>query len=170
MQRGLTAENLQSLVIWMTKKGHLNVGWPYVPGEVVSAQMNASFTAAVKLLDGDAFINQYQTGRLTDPKILSLIDRIRIRHDPELDKAGAEKRHAVHAEATLLDGRVLTIEVQHRLGSAEYPVSLQDIERKFRQLTETSLTTRTTDEIVGLVGELENQYNLSRIIDLLACR
>ena len=57
--RGLTAANLQRLTVRMSKKGHINIGWPYKPGEVITAQMNGSYAAAVALLDGDAFIDQY---------------------------------------------------------------------------------------------------------------
>ena len=57
--RGLDAGNLARLTVRMSKKSHLNIGWPYQPGEVITAQMNGSYAAAVTLLDGDAFIDQY---------------------------------------------------------------------------------------------------------------
>ncbi|HKF93791.1 MAG TPA: hypothetical protein VKB96_04150, partial [Gammaproteobacteria bacterium] len=57
--RGLTAANLQRMTVRMSNKGHSNIGWPYSPGEVITAQMNGFYAAAVTLLDGDAFIDQY---------------------------------------------------------------------------------------------------------------
>ena len=56
---GLTPANLERLTVRMSKKGHINIGWPYRPGDVMSAQMNGSYAAAVALIDGDAFIDQY---------------------------------------------------------------------------------------------------------------
>lgn len=168
MRQGLTAENLKALTIWMTKKGHTNVGWRYVPGEVVSAQMNASFTAAVKLLDGDAFVRQYQPERLADPRVMSIIDRIDIRHDPELDKAGAAKRHAIRAEAELGDGRRIEVAVQDRLGSAERPVPPERIRQKFRTLVEDRFAGPAVDELEALVRDLDKQDDLGRLLSLLA--
>ena len=89
----------------MSKKGYINIGWPYRPDEVITAQMNGSYAAAVALLDGDAFIDQYDERRLADPAILALLPRIEFIHDPELDLGGAAKRHAVKIDAKMIDGR-----------------------------------------------------------------
>jgi 2-methylcitrate dehydratase PrpD len=167
--RGLRADNLQSLVIHMSRKGWSNVGWPYVPGEVVSAQMNGSYAAAVALLDGDAFLGQYRAERLADPDILALIRRIEIRHDPELDKGGAAKRHAIRVEARLSDGRSLTTAVEQRLGSAERPISIERIRRKFRTLTEGRLSSTDCDAAIDAVQTLERPGALSRLLEILVC-
>ena len=168
MTQGVTAANLRTLTIWMTKKGHTNVGWRYVPGEVVSAQMNASYTAAVKLLDGDAFVRQYQPDRLADPQILAIIDRIDMRHDPELDRAGAARRHAIRAEAELRNGRKIMISVQDRLGSAERPLPPERIRQKFRTLVDGHLSDATADELEALVDGVEQLDSLDRLLSLLA--
>jgi 2-methylcitrate dehydratase PrpD len=168
IEQGLSAENMEQLTIWMTKKGHTNVGWDYVPAGIVSAQMNGYYTAAVKLLDGDAFIDQYREDRLDDPRILELIRRIRILHDPELDAGGAAKRHTVRVEARLRDGRTLQAIVQNRLGSAERPISRSNIEKKFRQLTRGRLNEGVADEIIGIVDDLENETTIKRLMRLVA--
>ena len=105
--RGLSVDNLERLTVRMSKKGHINIGWPYRPGEVITAQMNGSYAAAVALIDGDAFIDQFDESRLADPAILALMPRIGFLHDPELDRGGATKRHAVRIEALRKDGSVL---------------------------------------------------------------
>src|SRR5262249_29369857 len=118
-RRGLTTDSLARLTIRMSKKGQLNVGWPYQPGEVIAAQMNGYYIAAVTLLDGDAFIEQFAEARLADPKILDLLPRIDIVHDPELDRGGAGRRHAVRVDATLTNGHTLSAYVEQRSGSAD---------------------------------------------------
>jgi 2-methylcitrate dehydratase PrpD len=111
-RQGLTADRLARLSIRMSKKGQLNVGWPYQPGDVIAAQMNGYYIAAVTLLDGDAFIDQFAEARLADPEILDLLPRIEILHDPELDRGGASKRHAVQVDAVLRDGRTMSVSVE----------------------------------------------------------
>jgi aconitate decarboxylase len=166
-RKGLTAANLQSLTIRMSKKGHLNIGWPYRPSEVLTAQMNGFYAAAVTLLDGDAFIDQYAPTRLADPKILVLLPRINIVHDVDLDRGGAGKRHAVRIDATRMDGSILTTFVEQRRGSSEHPLSRAEVEQKFRRLAAISLTEAAIDELIALVDQLENQPDVKRLAALI---
>jgi aconitate decarboxylase len=166
--RGLTADNLVRLTIRVSKKSHLNIGWPYKPGEVIAAQMNGFYAAAVTLIDGDATIEQYLEARLGDPEILALIPRIDIVHDPMLDNSGAAKRHAVKIDATCKDGTVLSTAVEQRRGSAEHPLSRDEIEQKFRGLAALALPPSSVDEMIGLVDDLEGQDSIDRLFTLMA--
>jgi aconitate decarboxylase len=165
--QGLTADNLERLTIRMSKKGQLNVGWPYRPGEILTAQMNGYYAAAVALLDSDAFIDQYAPARLADPEILALLPRIDIVHDPDLDRGGAAKRHAVRIDAVRNDGSTLTAFVEQRRGGAENPLTKTEVEQKFRRLAAASLTDTAIDELIGIVSGLETQSDLKHLAELL---
>jgi aconitate decarboxylase len=165
--RGLNADNVARLTIWVSKKSHINIGWPYSPAEVITAQMNGSYAAAVSLLDGDAFIDQYEEKRLADPTILALTSRIEFVHDPELDRAGAARRHAVKIEAVQKDGTVMTTMVEQRRGSADHPLSVNEIEQKFRRLAGISLAPLAIDDLIGMVCELDREADLDRLSALL---
>jgi len=167
-RRGLTADNLSRLTIRMSKKGRVNVGWPYQPGEVIAAQMNGYFIGAVTLLDGDAFIEQFAEARLADPKILDLLPKMEIVHDPVLDLGGAAKRHAVTIDATLKDGRNLSTYFEQRRGSADHPLSSDDVGLKFRRLASTSLSASEIDEVTDIVQRLELAPDLKRLMTLLS--
>jgi len=169
-KQGLTAGNLERLTIRMSKKGHMNIGWRYHPGEVLTAQMNGFYAAAVTLLDGDAFIDQYAADRLADPAILALLPRIEIVHDPELDRGGAAKRHAVRIDAKRSDGSVLTAFVEQRRGSAEHPLARPEVERKFRRVAAACLTGAAIDGLIEIVGRLELQANVDALAALIATR
>jgi len=165
--RGLSAANLGQLTIRMSRKGQVNVGWPYRPMDIITAQMNGSYAAAVTLIDGDAFIDQYEETRLADRQILALLPLIKIIHDPELDKGGAAKRHAVKIDAALKDGAVLSAFVEQRRGSAEHPLSTVEIEKKFRRVAALSLSEAAMDEVIDLVSRLEAQADLTRLVALM---
>jgi len=169
-QRGLTADNLAQLSIRMTKKGHVNIGWPYKPGDVVAAQMNGYYIASVTLLDGDAFIEQFDERRLTDPKVMALLPRINIVHDPKLDRAGAAKRHAVHVDALLNDGNRLSTYVEQRRGSAEHPLSKAEIEQKFRRLAANFLSDSNTTKVMSIVQCIEREADIRLLMSLLTKR
>jgi 2-methylcitrate dehydratase PrpD len=166
-RRGLTADGLARLTIRMSKKGQLNVGWRYQPGDVIAAQMNGYYIAAVTLLDGDAFIEQFAEGRLADPKILDLLPRIEILHDPELDRGGASKRHAVQVDAVLRNGRTMSVSVEQRRGSVDNPLSATEAEQKFRRLAATSLREPEVDEVIELVQRMEREPGVERLMSLL---
>ena len=168
--RGLSADNLQQMTVRMSKKGHINIGWPYQPGEVITAQMNGSYAAAVTLIDGDAFIEQYEERRLADPAVLALLPRIEFLHDPELDRGGAGKRHAVKIEALLSDGVSLTTEIEQRRGSADYPLRGDEVERKFRRLAAVALRDRDIDDLIGIVATVEREPGLARLTSLISGR
>jgi aconitate decarboxylase len=168
--RGLSVENLERLTVWMSRKGHLNIGWPYHPGEVITAQMNGSYAAAVALIDGDAFIDQFSADRLSDPAILALVPRISFLHDPDLDRGGAAKRHAVRIEALRKDGSGLSTEIEQRRGSADHPLGAAEVEQKFRRLAAVVLSARDIDQAVELVATIERRDHLERLVSLIAGR
>lgn len=167
MAQGLSADNLDRLTVWMTRKALTNVAWPYVPTGVAAAQMNGYFTAAIMLVDGQAFIDQYTEDRLADPRVLALIPRVELLHDPALDLGGAARRHAIRIEVRLKDGRVFRLDNDRRRGSAESPLSDAEIEGKFRRLSDGVLTPASADAVVGIVGDLERQSDLSGLWTLL---
>jgi len=134
---------------------------------VIAAQMNGYFIGAVTLLDGDAFIDQFSEDRLADPRILDLLPRIDIVHDPALDLGGAAKRHAVTVDARLQDGRNLSAYVEQRRGSADHPLSSADVEQKFRRLASVSLAASGIDQVMGIVRRIEREPDLKRLMSLL---
>jgi aconitate decarboxylase len=166
--RGLDAGNLARLTVRVSKKSHLNIGWPYRPGDTIAAQMNGSYAAAVALIDGDAFIDQYEERRLADPAILVLIPLIDFLHDPELDRGGAAKRHAVKIDAVRSDGSVLSTTVEQRRGSFDHPLTATEIEEKFRRLAATTLTEAAIDDVIGIIATLEHEPTLHRLSCLIA--
>lgn len=168
MRRGLTAFNLDLLTIHMSRIGSNNVNWPYRPSDPIAAQMNGYFTAAVKIVDGETFIDQYRVERLADPKILSLIPKISILHDPALDAGGTAKRHSVRVDAWLTDGARLSAKVDHRTGSAERPLPRERVITKFKRLAETALTSAESEDLLTEILGLERAKNLDHISALLS--
>lgn len=166
-RRGLRPDNLEILQIRMTTIGASNVGWNYRPAGVVAAQMNGYYAAAVKLLDGDAFIDQYREDRLDDPRIQRLIRKIDIRADPDLDRGGAAQRHASRIRATLTDGRVLETHVAQRKGSPHNPMRPEEIIDKFRRVSSVVLSDAGAEELLGYTLDIERAASLNRISDLL---
>ncbi len=58
----------QGVEIGTTNMVYVHCGWPYEPKETITAQMNLPYTAAVTLLEGNAFVDQYTDDKLRDPE------------------------------------------------------------------------------------------------------
>ncbi|MGZ5177245.1 MAG: MmgE/PrpD family protein [Burkholderiales bacterium] len=167
MRQGISARDLKELRIYMSKKAVSNVGWKYAPAGVVAAQMNAYYTSAVKLLDGEVFIDQFAESRLADPQVLAMIGRIRIAHEPAFDAGGAATRHAVRVEAELKNGDVSTVHVEQRRGSARFPLSREDIEKKFRGLAKVVLTPERIESIFAAVDSIDRIDDMQDLASLM---
>jgi 2-methylcitrate dehydratase PrpD len=129
--------------------------------------MNGYYIAAVTLLDGDAFVEQFAQHRLADRRILNLVPLVEILHDPELDRGGVEKRHAVNIEALLKNGKTLSAYVEQRRGSVHHPLPAADVERKFRRLASASLSTSDVDAVMNVIRELDRQSDMKELASLL---
>jgi aconitate decarboxylase len=167
MRQGLSADNLDALVIHMTGKAARNVGWPYQPGGVVAAQMNGFFAAASKLRHGQVSAEQFEERRLADPATLALIERMRIVHDPALDEGGAAKRHASRIDANLSDGRALSVYTEQRRGSSHHPLTQDEIVRKFHTLAARTLTSDAATALRRLVLSIETITDIAELTRLL---
>jgi len=167
MKQGITARDLKELHIHMSKKALSNVGWKYVPAGVVAAQMNCYYTSAVKLLDGEVFVDQFAESRLADPRVMALIERIRISHEPAFDAGGAATRHAVRVEAELNDGTVKTVSVEQRRGSTRFPLTREDIVRKFRGLAKVALPGPAVENVIERVENIDEMREMQPLSALM---
>ena len=168
MRKGLTAETLKKLIIYMSKPGLTNVGWEYVPSGIVGAQMNGYFISSLKLIDDEVFIHQFTEERIKDPKILAFTKKIEILHDPEIDKGGQAKRHKVHMKAICKDGTEMTTTREQRRGSFQHPLNDDEIHAKFRSTAGAILDAATVDQLLATVGRIEKAKDLKELGSLLA--
>ncbi|WP_173931187.1 MmgE/PrpD family protein [Chelativorans sp. Marseille-P2723] len=155
-REGIRGEDVAKVVIGTTHMVHVHCGWPYEPAETITAQMNLPYTAAVTLLEGTAFVDQYTDDKLHDPKIVDLANRIEVVVDPKLDAGGPHEMRAVHAVVTMKDGRTFEQDVTYRSGHWRNPLSDETMMSKFRDLAGRVLTDAAVDEIAATVQGLDN--------------
>ena len=96
-----------------------------------------------------------------------MIGRIRIAHEPAFDAGGAATRHAVRVEAELKNGDVSTVHVDQRRGSARFPLSREDIEKKFRGLAKVVLTPERIESIIAAVDSIDRIDDMQDLASLM---
>jgi len=164
----ITLDQIRSITVHSTTSTKLHVGWDYVPSGMTGAQMNLTYAVAVAFLEGDCFIDQYKEERLEDPEIMSLISKINVIPDSQLDSLGREGRHAIRMELELLDGTVLREERVHAKGSAHNPLNYDEVTTKFRKLVGTRFSSERVEELISAVLDLENCDSIHSFSQLLS--
>lgn len=168
---GLEAADVDSIELRCSTLTADHVGWPYAPGSITTAQMNLSYCLAAASVRGRLTVEEFAPHLLSDPAILDMVRRIRIRADPAIDDLGRGRRHLVHLQVSTRDGRSHTETVEFPKGSAGSPISLAEIIGKFRQLTEPRLSTRQVCEveaqILGLGSTATDPFAVQEFTQLL---
>ena len=163
-QRPIPVEQVKELRIRLGRGYLQNVAWAYTPTTITSAQLNLYFVAAIMLLENDVFTAQFTEEKIRDPKVLDIIKRIKITHDPALDGKGYVDGNPVEIE--LLDGTVLSAWGKTR-GDADNPVHMSDVIDKFHKLTAGQLTDDKRTKVIALCERLDTLNDVSELVTVL---
>ncbi len=164
----LGPETVERITVYCSTSTKLHVGWDYVPSGMTGAQMNLTYAVAVALTDGDCFVDQYREERLDDPNLLSVISKMEVVPDAQLDGLGRVGRHAIRMEVKLKDGTLLREERTHAKGSAFDPLPYEDVAAKFRKLVGERYGEAKAERILDAVMSLDQCEDVRRLADLLS--
>lgn len=120
------------------------------PTTGLEGKFSVFHAAAVAIIQGAAGEAQFSDQCVRDPQIVNLRSKVHAVVDPQLEWAQAR------VTITLKDGQVLDRLILHPLGSLERPMSDQDLEGKFVDLTEGILTPVQCKEAIQLCWSIES--------------
>ena len=121
---------------------------------------------AVMLLDKTvSFKSAHELARMKDPAVLRERAKVKLIHDEELEKL-MPRREAV-VEVTLANGKMLSERVGAVRGTAENPMSRQDIIDKARDLITPVLGAPTSQKLIDKVFAIESVKNVVDLRPLL---
>jgi 2-methylcitrate dehydratase PrpD len=108
----------------------------------------------------------YATGSLRDPVILALATRVHYRVDPEFPGPGRFKGAVT---VRLKDGRVFEEVEEHTRGSAENPMTYEELRAKFDENASGFLSQEQRDRLAEKIGVLETLPDAKELVGL-ACK
>ncbi len=163
-QHSIPPEEIQEVRIRLGKSYFQNVGWPYTPTTVASAQLNLHYVAAIIVLEKDVFVPQFTEEKIRAPRVLDMVQKINITHDPAMD--GMEAGEGNPVAIILQDGTVLEAwgRVQE---SAKRPSTRVDVLQKFRKMTAAHISTTAQDEMIALCERLETAEDITALVGML---
>jgi 2-methylcitrate dehydratase PrpD len=121
---------------------------------------------AVMLIDKTvSFKSAHELARMKDPAVLRERAKVKLIHDEELERL-MPRREAV-VEVTLANGKMLSERVGAVRGTAENPMSRQDIIDKARDLITPVLGAATSQKLIDKVFAIESVKNVVELRPLL---
>src|SRR2546425_3542707 len=130
-----------------------------------TADHSLPYCTAVALADGDVTLAQFAPERFTDPVLLDLVAKVKIRRDAALSArypAGIPNRLTI----ALKDGRVLVKEVEFPRGHAKNPMSDAEVEHKFRTLVEPRYGKERASKILQACWNMEKAKSARELVRL----
>jgi len=130
-------------------------GFDYRPGTELNAQMNARYCIATALLEGAVLPPQFAKGKLADPGIVALAERIELIHDPALDDIYPANYVGWVEVETARAGEFERAYVLDPSGSTANPEREAALRGKFRQLMGERMTAERAAALEAAVGGLD---------------
>lgn len=135
------------------------------PQTGVDAQFSLPFSVAVAITRRVALAEEFTEKYFKDPEILSFMERIEGYLSPEVEACWPESYPAI-ATIETYDGHTYTDKVDFPKGDPENPVTDEELENKFRYLTEGRISAENIERVVGILKTLEAQADTK---ELMAC-
>ena len=168
MHEGLKADDVERITFKMTDDAVKHSWWlPYEPVGLTAAQMHLGFCTAMKLIDGEVFVDQMVEENMGRPDLLAFAKRVDCLRDETREKRGRAFARGADVEVVLKDGRVIRKVVDHFLGSWQKPMSDEQMAVKYRRLAAKSLSAPNVDELERLVRNLETQHGVGGLVAIL---
>ena len=134
-----------------------------------TADHSMFYCCAAALVDGDVTLATFDENRLTDPKLLDLIDKTKIVEDPKLND-DYPKGIPNDVTITCTDGTKANKRVDFPRGHAENPMTDDEVVAKFRKLAEGVITDETADRILDQAWNLDNLGDVTPLFSFKVIR
>ncbi len=152
----LKAENVKSVIARLPEYTLITIDNPDMPN------INLQYILAVTLLDGDlTFEAAHSYGRMNDPAVLEVKNRIKLVGDPELSAAKIIRQGIV--EITTTDGSKWREHVVSVRGTAENPMTTEEVEKKCRELLAPVLGEDRAKKLIHGIWNLEKVRNVREL-------
>jgi 2-methylcitrate dehydratase PrpD len=161
----ISADQVKQVRVWLDEGAYKAVGFPWVPTTPTSAQLNLTYCAALLLLEGDVFVDQFAEHKLADPRVLDLVSRIECTYDRDMDAFGSFQRRT-RVEVELNDGRTLSTIGELR-GLGGNPLTRDDVVEKFGKVTRGLLDPTAQAALIERCDRLEDLDNVRQLTELL---
>ena len=167
IENNLQSDDIREIVLTVTD-AHLSLlcqpeDAKRSPRSPVDAQFSIPWGVASAIVGRRVGLDDFTESAIKNRKVLGLTEKMRLETDDSLSKPGPDP---TRVKVITKDEKVFEKVVQIPLGSLDRPMSFEDCARKFADCAK-SLDEGRIDEIIRLVGKLEQLEDIGTIIRLL---
>ena len=163
-EAGITPDQIVSITIH--RPGMTKLSGPFHPANLIDMAHSPAYFAAAGAADGGFSWVHASPGKIADPVIHRLIDKVRVGAEPT-ESLNRYRQGATVAISTR-DGRTISNTVFEPKGSAALGLSWNDLDSKYRTLMPTSgLSAQEIELSLTLVHDFRNLQDVSRLTTLL---
>ena len=163
----LVADDISHIHAGVSHPTYVHCAWPYEAQSITAAQMNIYYGLTMIALFGEAFVQQFDADKISDPKVMAFTNRISASVDPDIEGRGHAFRHMARVRVETMDGQIFEQEVIHRRGSPENAISSADVTAKFQTLAASVLTPEAINDVITIVDTLDDQQDMSALMRAL---
>ncbi len=128
------------------------------PRNALEGKLSVYHAAAVALHLGRAGVAEFSDACVADPRIEAVRQKVIARADEALDPMAAS------VSVALADGRRLSLDVSHAIGTLERPMSDADIEKKFHELAAASHSECHAWDVIELAWSLDTLRDARELV------
>jgi len=128
-----------------------------------TADHSLPFCVATALADGKISPQSFSRHRLKDPVRLDLMQKIRVEEIKDFSERYPEAM-STKIDACLVDGKTFTAQIDHPRGHPRRPLSDQDLEIKFQELTSRNISRKDRTKLIQTVWELDHLKDVKLLV------
>jgi len=132
----------------------------------LSGKMSLPYCAAAAAVDGQVGPKQFDGGRLSDPFLLGVMNKVNLESDEKYESLIPRHRSA-GVEIVLKNGERFAKEVIDAIGEPENPGSMEDLLAKFKDCAAGVLQKNQVDLLIDAIQRLEKIENLNQLTSFL---
>jgi 2-methylcitrate dehydratase len=136
------------------------------PSNRETADHSMPYTTAVALMYGAVEPHHFSPEYWQDPKLMELVQRVKVSVSEEANRRAPEAMLSI-VEVITSRGEHVTAEVPYHRGHYKNPMSDQEIETKFRALSDDWLTSRQIDALLDRLWHLERVGDIGEVIRMV---
>jgi len=163
----INPEEIVEVIIEQRPREAINLGNIIIPEDVISAQFSARFGLALNLIKGSNGYQDYNEKNIKDPQILDLVKKMKYIPDEKCEKLKVSDGGPALVTIKMKDGTTYVEQVDYAKGSIQNPMTVEELENKFRSLTSNILPARRVEAIIRTVQGIEELDNINRLAALL---
>jgi len=164
-EEGVTADNVDAITYGTNRQSISHISAE--PTDITGAQFSAPFGLALTLVHGSNGFKDYNETNLKDQRILGLAKKVTLEIDKVVDSEFPATRGA-RIRVKLKNGSVREAKVDYCKGLPQNPMTRHEFENKFRDLTANVTDKNQADEIIKVIGRMDQEKDVSGLIALMA--